>query len=407
MHAPGSSPARSLRAYEAALISAATRREVARAFATTGVPAAGARRGNLSLAGNEVLYRLTLSGAPEEAPAPHRAMSFAADTPVAEAFRKLEPVWLGSAIEVEARFPSAGKLLCATGGEAFAALPLSGGSGPVGVLALQFAGEQAFAEEQRAFLGELAALTARALERASLHDREREARLYQHRLIGIAGHELRNPLTVILSAAEQLSRSAAGDRDKRATARLLRNCRRMDRVVRDLVDYAQAQVEGRLHIAPREVDFHALCVRVLASLSSVHPERPVTYHRGEDGHGRWDPDRLEQLLENLLVNALKYGAPDRPVYVGWYGDASELVLKVHNLGPPIPAALLPHVFDPFQRGEDHRIRDSLGLGLYIVKQIAAAHGGSVEARSDRETGTTFVVRLPFAAPQTEVRPLAS
>jgi len=82
------------------------------------------------------------------------------------------------------------------------------------------------------------------------------------------------------------------------------------------------------------------------------------------------------------------------------------VLKVHNHGPPIPAALLPHVFDPFQRGEDHTVRDSLGLGLYIVKQIVAAHGGRIEARSDRETGTTFLVRLPYAAPAAATRDLA-
>jgi len=356
--------ARDLRAYAAALISAATRRDVGRAFATAGVAAAGAHSGDLSLAGKDALHRLAVAGA---------ARFHGADT---------------------------------SGDEAWAALPLAGESGPLGVLGLRFASPQAFGEEQRAFLADLAALTARALERAARHDEELETRTFQHRLIGIAGHELRNPLTVVLSAAEQLSRTAAGDRDKRAAARLLRNARRMDRIVRDLMDYAQAQAEGRLHIAPREVDFHELCVRVLASLSSVHPERPVTYQRGEDVRGRWDPDRLEELLENLVVNALKYGAPNRPVYVGWYGDPEELVLKVHNHGPPIPAALLPHVFDPFQRGEDHSVRDSLGLGLYIVKQIVAAHGGRIEARSDRETGTTFVVRLPYAVPAAEARDLA-
>jgi signal transduction histidine kinase len=344
-----------LRAYAAALISAVTRRDVARAFATAGVAAAGASGGKLSLARNGAQHRLAASGAPDD-------------------------TW--------------------------AALPLDGANGPLGVLGLRFASPQAFGEEQRAFLADLAGLTARALERAARHEDELETRTFQHRLIGIAGHELRNPLTVVLSAAEQLSRSATGDRDKRAAARLLRNSRRMERIVRDLMDYAQAQAEGRLHIATREVDFHELCVRVLGSLASVHPERPVTYQRGEGGRGRWDPDRIEELLENLVVNALKYGAPDLPVYVGWYGDPDELVLKVHNHGAPIPAALLPHVFDPFQRGEDHSVRNSLGLGLFIVQQIVAAHGGRVEARSDRETGTTFLVRLPYAVPAAQTRDLA-
>jgi len=397
------SGARDSRAYAAALISAATRREVGRAFVDTGLLAAGACGGNLYLARNGALHLLAASGAPQDALVPYRVMPLSASTPDAEAFRTAEPAWLGSADAIEERFPAMRELLRATGDGAWAALPLPGEAGPLGVMGVQFAGPQAFDEEQRSFLVELAALTARALQRAGCHDEERETRSFQHRLIGIAGHELRNPLTVVLSSAEQLARGAAGDRDKRASARLLRNARRMDRVVRDLVDYAQAQAEGRLHIAPREVDFHELCVRVLASLASVHPERAVTYQRGEDGRGRWDPDRLEEVLENLLVNALKYGAADRPIYVGWYGDPTELVLKVHNDGPPIAAAVLPHVFDPFRRGEEHGVRDSLGLGLYIVRQIVAAHGGRVDVHSDRETGTTFVVRLPFAAPATAVR----
>jgi len=383
--AVGLSLGRDLRAYAAALISAASRREVGRAFATTGVAAAGASGGSLSVARHGSLHRLTVCGTLDE----DRVASLSANAVLAEVFRTLTSTWLET-----------------SGDEAWAVLPLLGDGGPLGVVALQFAGPHAFGEGQRAFLGELAVLTARALQRAELHEREEDALAFQHRLIGIAGHELRNPLTVVLSAAEQLSRSAASEREKRTAGRLLRNARRMDRVMRDLIDYTQAQAEGRLQIAPREVDFHELCVRVLASLCAVHPERPVTYRRGEDGRGRWDPDRLEQLLENLLVNALKYGAPERPVYVGWYGDSTDLVVKVHNQGPPIPAALLPHVFDPFQRGENHAVRDSLGLGLYIVKQIATAHGGSVEVRSDREIGTTFLVRLPYAAPGTQARDLA-
>jgi signal transduction histidine kinase len=400
------SSTRDFRDYAAALISAATRRDVGRAFVDAGVAAAGARGGNLYLARNGALHLLAVSGDPEDALVPCRIMPLSATTPAAEAFRTLEPAWLGSPAAIEERFPSMRDLVVATGDAAWAALPLTSESGWLGALGLQFVNPQAFDEEQRTFLVELAGLTARALERAGRYDEERETRTFQHRLIGIAGHELRNPLTVVLSSAEHLARGATGDRDKRASARLLRNARRMDRVVRDLVDYAQAQAEGRLHIAPREVDFHELCVRVLSSLSSVHPERPVTYRRGEEARGRWDPDRLEEVLENLLVNALKYGAADRPVYVGWYGEATELVLKVHNDGPPIPAAVLPHVFDPFRRGEEHGVRDSLGLGLFIVRQIVAAHGGRVDVRSDRETGTTFVVRLPFEARVPAARHLA-
>src|SRR5919204_1345480 len=112
---------------------------------------------------------------------------------------------------------------------AWSALPLTAGARAIGVVGFQFADPQPFDDEQRAFLGEIASVTAAALRRASRFDHESEMRAFQHRLIGIAGHELRNPLTVVLSASEQLGRAAAGDREKRAAARLLRNARRMDR----------------------------------------------------------------------------------------------------------------------------------------------------------------------------------
>jgi len=395
--------ARDLRAYAIALISAATRKEVAAAFASEAVRAAGARGGNLYAAGNGALYLFAISGAPQDAVVPYRVLPVSATTPNAEVFRTREPAWLGTAEAIETRFPEMRSLRAATGDEAWAALPLTAGGRTIGVVGFQFADPQPFDDEQRAFLAEIASATAAALDRAARCDHQDEMRAFQHRLIGIAGHELRNPLTVVLAASQQFAHAMTSDRDNRTAARLLRNARRMDRVVRDLVDYAQAQSEGRLSIAPREVDFHELCVRVLASLSSLHPERAVSYQRGDEGRGTWDPDRLEALLENLLVNALKYGAADRPVYVGWYAEPTELVLKVHNHGPPIPPSVLPHIFDPFQRGEQHGVRDSLGLGLFIVKQIVAAHGGSIQVRSDRESGTAFVVRLPYAAPASSAR----
>jgi signal transduction histidine kinase len=402
----GPNDARAALAYASDLISAATRKDVAAAFATAGVRAAGASGASLHVLRNGALRLLAASGPPDDTVVQCRVLPLSATTLSTEAFRAREPLWLGSAEAIEARFPHMRDPRAATGIQACAAIPLVADGQTIGVASFQFADPQAFDGAQTTLLGDIAAATAAALHRAARGDHETEVRAFQHRLIGIAGHELRNPLTVVLSASEQLARAATGERDKRAAARVLRNARRMERVVRDLMDYAQAQADGRLLIAPRQVDFHDVCVRVLASLSSLHPERPVSYQRGEDGRGSWDPDRLEALLENLIVNALKHGAADRPVYVGWYGDATELVLKVHNHGVPIPPSLLPHIFDPFQRGEQHAVRDSLGLGLFIVKQIVAAHGGAIQVRSDRESGTTFVVRLPYTAPAAHTRDAA-
>jgi signal transduction histidine kinase len=386
-------------AFASALIGASTRCDVGDSFTAAGVAAARAQGGDIYFASGAASLRLlVVSGAPEDAAVPCRVVPLSAPMPNAEAFRTGEPLWLRSFDEIQTKFPSLRELASATGDRAWAAIPLVADGKRIGVIGFQFSAEQEFDERQRESLSSIADLTARALSRAFRHDEERDARSFQHRLIGIAGHELRNPLTVVVSVAEQLARAAPADREKRAAGRLLRNARRMDRVVRDLVDYAQAKAEGGLQVAPKPIDFHELCLRVLSSLASLHPDRPVSYQRGDDGRGTWDPDRLEELLENLVVNALKYGAPEHPVRVAWHVDVGELVLEVHNHGPPIPPSVLPHVFDPFERGEKHAARDSLGLGLYIVKQIVTAHGGRVEARSDRESGTRFVVRLPCAIP---------
>jgi signal transduction histidine kinase len=385
-------------AYVSRLATASSQRDIGEAFSSIGVAAAAAQRGELHLVAPPASLRLlTAAGAGDEAVVPCGVLSASAPMPVAEAFRTGEPVWLRSPREIEMRFPSIADLASATFEQARAAIPLMDGGKPFGVVALQFGAEQEFDERQRAMLSAIAELTARALRRALREEDERSTRAFQHRLIGIAGHELRNPLTVVLSVAEQLARSAADDREKRAAGRLLRNARRMERVVRDLVDYAHAEAEGGLAVAPKPTDFHEVCVRVLSSLASLQPGRKVIYERGDDGRGSWDPDRLEELLENLLVNAIKYGAPDRPVRVSWWGDDDELVAEVHNHGPPIAPSLLPHVFDPFERGKEHGSRDGLGLGLYVVKQIVVAHSGRVEIRSDHESGTTFIVHLPRAA----------
>ncbi len=126
-----------------------------------------------------------------------------------------------------------------------------------------------------------------------------------------------------------------------------------------------------------------------------------------DTCGRWDGKRLQQLLGNLVRNAIKYGTPGTPVYVGLHGDPAGVVLEVRNSGPVIEQSDLGQIFDALKRGSDHENRcdtnGSLGLGLYIAREIAKGHGGSIEARSD-ETETVFAVRLPQLFPQTPAQP---
>jgi signal transduction histidine kinase len=118
-----------------------------------------------------------------------------------------------------------------------------------------------------------------------------------------------------------------------------------------------------------------------------------------DSQGVWDGQRLQQLLGNLVLNALKYGAQDTPVRVMVTCDATHIRINVSNHGPAIERATLARIFDPLMRGEEHRCEDdrarNLGLGLYIASEIAKAHNGTIEARSDA-TETLFSVSLPRA-----------
>jgi signal transduction histidine kinase len=132
-------------------------------------------------------------------------------------------------------------------------------------------------------------------------------------------------------------------------------------------------------------------------LRAANPGRKIDLEVNGDTCGSWDSQRLQQLLGNLVRNAIEHGAADVPVRVGLNGDAVGVVLEVRNSGPIIEASDLDKIFDPLKRGSDNQNKreadGSLGLGLYIVREIAKGHGGSIEARSD-ETGTVFAVRLP-------------
>src|SRR6185369_11152064 len=123
----------------------------------------------------------------------------------------------------------------------------------------------------------------------------------------------------------------------------------------------------------------------------LQPTRQIVYEAEGTPLGEWDEGRLEQVVQNLLGNALKFSPPASSVTLRWSrtdddSQASDLVLSVHNQGPPIPADLLPHVFEPFRSGQQKPSseRESMGLGLYIVREIVRAHGGTVEVESDAE-----------------------
>ncbi|WP_223739741.1 PAS domain-containing protein [Corallococcus sp. AS-1-12] len=237
------------------------------------------------------------------------------------------------------------------------------------------------------------------------HEAEAEARRraeFEQLLIGIVGHDLRNPISAITMAATSLARREDPDpRDQKAVARILSSAERAHRMLRDVLDFTQARLGGGIPMAPRDVDLLDLVRQVLDEVQQAHPERRLEV-AGRGVTRLWcDPDRLAQVITNLVNNALAYGDAHCPVRVRLRGQAGGVTLAVKNQGRPIPQHQLPHLFEPLKRAElrdGQRNAHGLGLGLFIVKHIVDAHGGRLRVRSTAQDGTTFLVQLPRRPP---------
>ncbi len=248
-------------------------------------------------------------------------------------------------------------------------------------------------------VGVLADLTSRRRAEDALKAQEREAEqraVLVEQLIGVVSHDLRNPLNAVLLGTHLLRAHELSANDARVVARIASSAERATRLVADLLDFTQARLGGGLSVAPRPVDFHALVLECVEELELAWPGRMIAVQARGSGDVELDPDRLSQVTGNLASNALSYGTVEQPITISSCLDDDRLELAVHNHGQPIPAALIPQIVEPLRRG-DHSVKlgsRSIGLGLFIVRQIAAAHGGSVTVTSNDTDGTTFVLRIP-------------
>jgi signal transduction histidine kinase len=279
-------------------------------------------------------------------------------------------------------------------------VPMMLGEELVGVATIGSRNAAEFSEEDRLLFrtmsGRAAALIAKARLNAELARRNAElsaALDYRDRMLGILSHDLKNPLGVILASSYVLENAALDDTQKRSLARVTSAAGRIDRMIKDLLDYTRARMDRALPIARREVDLHEVCKQAMDELRLLNPRRVIRLDCQGPMSGSFDPDRVARVVGNLVNNALRYGDPDTPIDVSLRRAKSGIVLEVHNHGPPIPPDLLPHIFEAFQRAPDAG-GEGLGLGLYIVKQIVDAHGGSIAVRSTQAEGTTFSVLWP-------------
>jgi signal transduction histidine kinase len=246
-------------------------------------------------------------------------------------------------------------------------------------------------------------LLAARLVRAEISARERlsaeraDMLALQQQLMAIVSHDLRSPLAAMKSAAALIVRcETVGDEHREGARRVVSNARRMERLIRDLLDFSRLRAGHALPIHPARTDLVDVCRLAVSDLGRDAEGRVAVEGRG-DVSGEWDQDRLEQVAANLVSNAIKYGPAHRPVRIVVDGDGeAEVRLSVHDEGGGLRADRHEEIFEPFRRGVagDTEEAHSAGLGLYIVRRIAEAHGGEVTVASAPATGTTFTVRLP-------------
>jgi signal transduction histidine kinase len=236
----------------------------------------------------------------------------------------------------------------------------------------------------------------RAVDEAREKAERKRAAEFEHQLVAIVSHDLRNPLNVILlasSVAKTLDRTAP--ELARLLDRIHASSERAARMICDILDFTQSR-RGGIAITRRKIDLRDVVTRTLDELESTAKGRTITFTPRGETSGEWDADRLAQVVSNLLTNALRYSPRDTEIAIEINGRAESVVLTVHNLGTPIPAALQARLFQPMVRGDEpiNRAVRSVGLGLYIAEHIVLAHGGTIGVTSESGVGTTFRVVLP-------------
>jgi len=283
--------------------------------------------------------------------------------------------------------------------------PITAGSRRIGVLEAFASNQPVFSSDDLALAQLLADQAAVVLESRALIDeaarvqaKEAAAKLKED-FVSAAAHDLKTPLTTLLGQAQILELRFARDPSlaphQPAIGRIAREARRLSALVEDLLDASRIE-EGKLDVRREPVDVAAV-VRQVAEQARPEKERIVVDAR-ERLPGSFDRRRIEQLVENLVENGLKYSGEDSPVEVRAWHDAVAIRISVRDHGIGIPAVDLPHVFDRFHRAAnvDARRYAGIGLGLYICRGIAQEHGGRIWVESTMGEGSTFHVALPDA-----------
>lgn len=221
-------------------------------------------------------------------------------------------------------------------------------------------------------------------------NRERELAEFRERFIGILGHDLRTPLaSIVMAAGMLLERGQLDEQDAKTVARIIRSDQRMSEMIAQLLDLTRARLGGGLPIERKPTDIREIVRHVADEFGAT-----IQQEIHGDVAGFWDRGRLAEALSNLVGNAIEYATRGTAVVIKAHAEDVDIVVEVSNQGDPIPADVLPFIFEPFRRARPHEksATGNLGLGLYIAHEIVLSHGGTLEGQSVGGT-TTFVMRL--------------
>jgi signal transduction histidine kinase len=214
--------------------------------------------------------------------------------------------------------------------------------------------------------------------------------------IAAMSHDLKSPLSSIVMGTELILRRPQDEATKNNAERIRRSSQRMVSMIDQLFDLARIRLGGGVPIERTRVDLSATTRAVIVECLAAAPGRVIDASYEGDTEGSWDCGRIEQIVSNLVGNALRHGVAGTPIRVSVRGTEERAFLTVQNQGV-IPPAVRQTLFEPFRGNHESRARKhGLGLGLFIVDQLVAAHRGKVEVESNETEGTTFRVELPRA-----------
>lgn len=230
---------------------------------------------------------------------------------------------------------------------------------------------------------------------AKLEELAKDRALFAEQMLGIVSHDLRNPLAVIDMSTLVIESMGLTPAQQQMLDRINRASGRANRMIRDLLDFTQARIGQGIAVQIRPIDLPAVLAESVDDLRHAYPDNDLIFEFDGFRECEADADRMTQLVGNLVTNAIAYGAPNRPIIIRTSISPDRTVITVHNEGRPIPAETLALIFQPMTRGhQGPNGGRSVGLGLYIVREIAKAHGGDISVTSTAESGTTFNVSLP-------------